>query len=581
MKSFLRTLKFITPYLLPAILGPVFMAIEVVGDLVQPRLMQNIVDVGLVNQDYHYTLVTSGLMIGATVIGLLGGVGSTYFSTIAGVNMGADIRDTLYRKIQKLSFYEIDKISTGSLVTRLTNDIIQVQEITIMMLRILVRVPLIILGSLVMVLLISVKLSLILAVLIPILVLSISVIMNKSFPLFAEVQDRLDRINNVARENLSGVRVVKAYAREPFENKRFLKSNTNFTEMMEKASSVIAFIFPIMILLLNGGIAAALYLGGNLSFSGELSTGELIAFINYLMQLLMSLMMVSMILMRFSRSEVSARRIMEVLDMVPSLTDPAESASCESGRGKLVFDNVSFGYSQSEDDRCALSDISFSIEPGRTTAIIGTTGSGKSTLVNLMARLYDVNHGTITINDVDIRMMNQQQVRAYLGIVPQTAHLFSGTIRENISYGKPAASDEEVLAAAETAQIKDFIDQAPHGLDTLLKQKGVNLSGGQKQRLSIARALLPDPPILVLDESTSALDSKTASKLQQALASRDREKSTLIIGQRIASVMNADTIIVLDNGTIIDNADHKTLLQRCTLYREIVVSQLGEEALNV
>ncbi|ADK82565.1 ABC transporter ATP-binding protein [Sediminispirochaeta smaragdinae] len=581
MNSFKRILKFMRPYLPFAILGPLLMLLEVAMDLIQPRLMEKIVDIGLANFDYHYILKTGLMMAAAAVVGVLGGAGCSFFSTLAGVGMGTDLRSRLYSHIQRLSTSDIDRLSTGSLVTRLTNDIIQIQEISIMMLRILVRAPLQIIGSLIMAILISPRLSLILVLLIPLLLLSITIIMRRSFPLFTQVQERIDGINTVTQEALSGVRVIKAFAREEFETERFAKANGTLVKTMEKAATMIAWIHPVMILLLNGGIALALYFGGTLNTQGPLTTGELMAFLNYLMQLLMSLMMVSMVLIRFSRGEASAKRIMEVFDTHPNLRNPAEPKHLSDPQGEILFDKVSFNYGKNEEERDILDSISFTLQAGRTTGIIGTTGSGKSTLVHLLTRLYDVASGRILLDGVDIRELNQEDLRTLITVVPQQAMLFSGTIRENITFGKPEATDSQILEAAEVAQIRDFIDKNAEGLDTVLQQRGVNLSGGQKQRLCIARALLPSPPVLILDDSTSALDAKTAYRLQQALCEKRSRMTTIIIAQRIASIREADSIIVLDDGAVVDMAPHEVLLQRCGLYRDIVRSQEGEGVLHV
>ncbi|MBN1524796.1 MAG: ABC transporter ATP-binding protein [Spirochaetales bacterium] len=574
MKSFIRILRYMKPYLLFAVIGPLLMLVEVAMDLAQPRLIQDIVDIGLKTMDNDFIIRTGLIMVGVALVGLLGGAGCSLFSTIAGISMGTDIRHKLYSKIQELSLGEIDAFSAGSLINRLTNDIVQVQDVAVMMLRILVRAPLLILGSIVMVIIINPQLSLILLVLIPFLVLAVILLIRKSFPLFNKVQTRLDELNVVTRENLNGVRVIKAFVREENENKKFSYANSRLMEMMQKASRVIVLITPLMILLLNGGIALALYYGGYLVSTGDaFSTGQLIAFINYLVQLLMSLMMVSMVLVRFSRAEVSAERIMEVLDTVPGLIDPALPVRPQKAHGKLVFENVSFCYAKGNKERYVLDDISFSLEPGSVAGIIGTTGSGKSTLVNLIPRMYDVSAGRILLDGMDIQSFSREDLRSRLGIVPQKALLFTGTIGENIAYGRPDAGRQSILEAAEIAQIMDFIGQTENGLDTLLFQGGVNLSGGQKQRLCIARAVLYEPEILILDESTSALDADTSARLQKALRIKRKNSTTIIIGQRISAVMDADTIIVLDDGKIIDNAPHNVLIKRCTLYREIIASQ--------
>jgi len=563
------------PYLLFAVLGPLFMVLEVAMDLFQPRLMQNIIDIGLASMDLEYILWMGLFMVVVAIAGLGGGAGCSYFATVAGVSMGTDLRREAFKRVQELSLRDLDHLQTGSLITRLTNDIIQVQEISIMMMRILVRAPLLIVGSLVMAIILSPKLSLILAALIPLLLLAVFLIIRKSFPVFGEVQEKLDGLNTVTRENLAGVRVVKAFVRQDHEKKRFGQANQKLVKITEKAARIVALIHPIMVLLLNGGIILAVYFGGKLSSDGELSTGQLMAYINYLTQLLMSLLMVSIILIRFSRAEASAKRIIEILDTVPELKSPVKPVHPAANTGELVFDHVCFAYGRDGDEADALYDISFVLKRGTTTAIVGTTGSGKSTLLNLIPRMYDVTSGRILLDGIDIREMDLMDLRKRCGMVPQEAVLLSGTIRENISYGKPGATETEIIAAAETAQAADFIMKTEKGFDTVLTQRGTNLSGGQKQRLAIARALLPDPALLVLDDSLSALDADTATRLQKALSEKRQDRTSLIVAQRIAQVVSCDKIIVLDNGRIVDQARHNILLGRCGLYRDIVRSQNG------
>ncbi len=577
MGFFRRILSFMKPYLLFAVLAPSFMVIEVAMDLLQPRIMENIVDIGLANMDLGYVLRMGLLMTAAAIVGVAGGAGCSYFAVAAGVGMGTDLRGQAFKRVQELSARDLDRLQAGSLITRLTNDIIQVQEISIMMLRILVRAPLLIVGSLVMAVILSPRLSLILAVLIPLLTASIVLVSRGSFPAFGRVQERLDDLNTVTRENLAGIRVVKAFIRQEHERQRFGRANTNLMEAMVRAAGIVALIQPLMVLLLNGGIILAVYFGGRLSAAGGLSTGQLMAYINYLTQLLMSLLMVSIILIRFSRAEASAGRIVEILDTVPELKSPANPVSPVREAGRIEFDRVCFSYGGDGDETDALYDVSLVLEPGTTTAVVGTTGSGKSTMLNLIPRMYDVTSGRILFDGVDVREMDLSYLRGRIGMVPQEAVLFSGTIGENISYGKPDASEAEILEAARTAQAEEFILQGENGLGTVLSQRGMNLSGGQKQRLAIARALLPDPALLVLDDSLSALDADTAARLQKALARRRRGKTTLIVAQRIAQVASCDSIIVLDNGRIVDQAPHATLVSRCGLYREIVRSQNGGE----
>jgi len=553
------------------------MTLEVAMDLSLPRLMQQIVDIGLARSDMAYVMQTGLRMLMLTLFGVAGGVLCAYFSAVASVSMGTDIRQALYSRIQKLSFRGLDRLDTGGLITRLTSDIIQVEEVTMMMMRIVVRAPLLVAGSLVMAVIISPKLSLILLVLIPLLVMATLLTVRKALPLFSRVQSRLDRVNTVTQENLAGVRVVKAFVQEESEKERFAEANDSLMQTMMQASRVMVMIMPVVMLILNGGIAAVLYFGGILTIEGLMTAGKLMAFIYYLMQMLMSLMMIAMVMVRFSRSLASAARIMEVFDApagLPSAADPIKDLPFS---GAVSFENVTFHYGNPEVDKAALHELSLDIPAGKLTAIMGTTGSGKTTLINLIPRMYDVTSGRITYDGIDIRETDELTLRSRIRVVPQQAVLFSGTVRENIAWALPGASDADILRAAETAQALEFIEKLPEGLDTSVNQRGVNLSGGQKQRLAIARAILGGPPLLILDDSTSALDMTTAARLVAALKKERRGQTTLLIAQRIDSVKNADRIHVLSDGRLAGSGSHASLLADCPLYREIYESQTGEE----
>ena len=577
MKQFRRLLAYLKPYWPAAVAAPLFMTLEVAMDLSLPRLMQQIVDIGLARSDMAYVMQTGLRMLMLTLFGVAGGVLCAYFSAVASVSMGTDIRQALYSRIQKLSFRGLDRLDTGGLITRLTSDIIQVEEVTMMMMRIVVRAPLLVAGSLVMAVIISPKLSLILLVLIPLLVMATLLTVRKALPLFSRVQSRLDRVNTVTQENLAGVRVVKAFVQEESEKERFAEANDSLMQTMMQASRVMVMIMPVVMLILNGGIAAVLYFGGILTIEGLMTAGKLMAFIYYLMQMLMSLMMIAMVMVRFSRSLASAARIMEVFDApagLPSAADPIKDLPFS---GAVSFENVTFHYGNPEVDKAALHELSLDIPAGKLTAIMGTTGSGKTTLINLIPRMYDVTSGRITYDGIDIRETDELTLRSRIRVVPQQAVLFSGTVRENIAWALPGASDADILRAAETAQALEFIEKLPEGLDTSVNQRGVNLSGGQKQRLAIARAILGGPPLLILDDSTSALDMTTAARLVAALKKERRGQTTLLIAQRIDSVKNADRIHVLSDGRLAGSGSHASLLADCPLYREIYESQTGEE----
>ena len=513
MRATRKLAVFLKPYWLWAILGPLFMVLEVAMDLMQPRLIQRIVDEGIARSDMRVVLTSAAWMVGLALIGMLGGLGSAVFAIMAGQRVGADLRGALFRKVQAFSFGNLDRLETGGLITRLTNDVTQLQELVMMMLRIMVRVPLLLAGSLVMAILTSPQLALLFLGLIPVVLVALVAVIRRSFPMFGEVQRRLDTLNTVLQENLAGVRVVKAFARARHEIGRFGRANNRLAEQNLLAVRTTAVTMPFMMLALNAGVVAALWIGGVRIVAGSLQAGQLIAFINYLMQTLMSLMMVSMLIIRVSRAEASAQRVEEVLESEPAIRNRPDAVTTLAGyplsaapmRGRVAFENVSFSYDGDDHDP-VLKDISFVAEPGQTVALLGATGAGKSSLVNLIPRFYDVTSGRVMIDGVDVREIDETALHHAVGVALQETVLFSGTIRDNIRYGRPDASDDEVIAAARMAQAHDFIMRFPDGYDTLVGQRGVNLSGGQKQRIAIARALLADPRVLILDESTSAHD---------------------------------------------------------------------------
>lgn len=563
---------FVRPYRLAAILAPLLMALEVAMDLLQPRLIQHIIDQGLARGDMQTVLTTGIEMIGVALIGMLGGVGCTIFAMIAALGFGADLRDALFRKVQSLSFGNLDRLETGGLITRLTNDVTQVQELVAMLLRVMVRVPLLLVGSLIMAIITSPTLALIFVVLIPLVLWVITRIITAMFPLFAEVQRRLDTLNMVLQENLAGVRVVKAFARSSHEVQRFGAANDHLMAQNIRAVRTSAITMPFMILTLNAGVAAALWFGGQGIVGGHFQVGQLIAFINYLTQTLMSLMMISMLVVRVARAEASAERVHEVLQQVPDVPNRPDAQTTFAPQGRIVFEDVSFSYYPDGRDP-VLKQISFTAEPGRTVAILGATGAGKSSLVNLIPRFYDVTAGRITIDGVDVRDLDESALHTHIGTALQETVLFSGTIRDNIRYSRPDADDSEVLAAAQAAQAHAFISSFPDGYDSLVGQRGVNLSGGQKQRLAIARALLMNPTILILDDSASAVDLATEARLRTALNALPNRPTRIVVAQRISTVMDADLILVLDDGRIAAQGTHAELLERSPIYREIFESQ--------
>jgi ATP-binding cassette subfamily B multidrug efflux pump len=578
MRNSWQLRRFLAPYWFWALLAPVLMAIEVAMDLLQPRLVQQMIDDGVLAADLDTVLRIGLTQLIVAVIGLIGGVGCGIFTTLAGQHFGADLRDSTFRQVQKLSFGNLDKLETGGLVTRLTNDVNQVQELVIMLLRVMVRTPLLMVGSLIMAVITSPSLAVIFVVLIPMIIALLVWNINRTFPLFGEVQKRLDQVNVVMQENLSGVRVVKAFARMQKEIERFRAANKRLMEQNLKAIRTVITVMPISMLLLNSGIVAALWFGGNQVNTGSLQIGELVAFINYLTQALTSMMMFSMLVVRFARAEASSQRIREVLDSEPMIVDSPSAVKHIEAQGRVEFENVTFSYKGSDQDP-VLKDISFVAEPGKTLAILGATGSGKSSLVNLIPRFYDIQEGRITLDGVDIRDIAQHELRRYVAVALQETVLFSGTIRDNIRYGRPDASEEEVIAAAKMAQAYEFITRQPEGFDTMVGQRGVNLSGGQKQRLAIARALIMNPKVLILDDSTSAVDVTTDARIRAALNDLPSSLTRIIIAQRISTVRNADQILILDDGKIVARGTHSELMQQSGLYREIAESQAESGAL--
>ena len=587
MKDALKLKKYLKSYWIWAVLAPLLMLLEVSMDLMQPRMIQRIVDEGIVNLDMSVITQTGSLMIVFALLGAVGGVGCTITSVLASQGFGTDLRGDLFRKVQQLSFGNIDELETGQIITRLTNDVTQVQEMVSMLLRIMVRAPLLLVGSLLMAILTSPRLALMFLALIPLVSLILVLVVRKAYPLFSQVQARLDELNTVMQENLAGVRVVKAFVRARHENQRFGGANNHLMNDTIRANLSVALTSPAMMLILNLGIAGAIWFGGIQITSGDFQVGELIAFTNYLTRTLMSLVFVSMLIMRLARAQASAERINEVMTAVPRIQYHAQARHDFNPKGQVVFENVTFRYDQNEHDP-VLRNISFTAEPGQTVAILGSTGAGKSSLIHLIPRFYDVISGKVTLDGVDVRQLDEATLHRSIGIAMQEAVLFSGTIRENIRFGRPEASDEEVITAAQAAQAHDFIISFPEGYDTQLGQRGVNLSGGQKQRIAIARALITHPAVLILDDSTSAVDVETESRIEAAMENLMQADGDLlsarstrfVVAQRISTVLNADKIIVLGDGAIAAEGTHQELLQSSPIYREIYQSQLGNGGLS-
>ncbi|MBU5467823.1 ABC transporter ATP-binding protein/permease [Virgibacillus sp. MSJ-26] len=571
-------LKKLSPYKWLLALVFLLVFIQALSNLLLPTLMGFIVDNGVVEGDIPYVWKIGGVMLGVAALTVIVAVMASYFSSKIAMGHGRDIRKEVFSHVQKFAFREFDQLGTASLITRTTNDITQIQQVMMMLLRMVLTAPLMMIGGIIMAVSKDAKLSLVVLGVMPILVGAVLFILKKAMPLFKAVQKRLDKLNLVMRENLTGVRVIRAFNKEDIESNRLKDANTNLTNTLIKVNKLMAFLMPLMMLLMNLTVVAIIWFGGVRIDSGNMQIGDLMAFIQYVMQIMFALVMASMMFVILPRAAVSANRIQEVLETEPSINNPKtedKTTPVTDEKGTLEFDHVTFYYPGAEES--ALTDIEFKSRPGEVTAIIGGTGSGKSTLINLIPRFYDVTDGTIRINGLDIRKVSQARVRSAIGLVPQKAFLFSGTVSENIRYGKEDATMDEIRKAAKIAQADDFISSMEDGYDTKLDQGGSNLSGGQKQRLAIARALVRRPDLYLFDDSFSALDFKTDAKLRQALKQEVTDASIVIVAQRVSSVMDADRIIVLDQGHIRGIGTHEELLESSNIYQEIVKSQHGEE----
>lgn len=560
------------------ILAPLMMFIEVIMDLNQPKLMSDIIDIGVANGDISYVLNIGFKMIVVAMLGILGGMLCGLFSTLASMKMGKNMRQGLFDKIQSLSFSEIDKFKTSSLITRLTNDVTQVQNMVMMALRGMVRSPLICLGGIIMSLTISIKLSIIFLVVIPLIVVSVILITSKSIPFFIEMQKKIDNVNLVMRENLLGVRVIKAFVIEDKMRGRFSSANDELMDISIKAQSVTILLWPLVTLIMNLSVVAILWFGGNYVNNGSLEIGKVMAFINYLVQIMSSLNMLIMSIINFSRAKVSADRINEVLGVESSIKDREDADKIS--KFDVEFKDVYFKYNK--DSEYVLKGISFKASEGEKIGIIGPTGSGKSSLISLIPRLYDATSGSVMIGNKDVRNLKINDLRKIIGVVLQDTTLFSGSIADNLRFGMEDANEEMMDSATKDAQAFEFITSSNEGYNREVGQRGKNLSGGQKQRVSIARTLIKNPKILILDDSSSALDMATEAKLQNSIKNRMKDATVFLIAQRISAVMDSDKIIVLDNGEIVAIGTHKELIKNCEIYRSIAISQLGEEVvLNV
>jgi ATP-binding cassette subfamily B protein len=566
---------FFQKYRKALILAPTLVIIDVFCEIVQPKLMSKIVDLGVSQKSLSYVLHTGGIMVALSLVAIAANVGNIYYSSHASVGFAAELRKGIFNKIQKLSVSNIESLSSASLVTRLTNDVNILQEVIMMSLRLMIRAPLMLLFAVLIAISINAGLASIIAIAIPVLAVIIYYILRRGLPFFEKVQRKLDKVNATIQENLVNVRVVKSFVREDFEKKKFGFSNNELREISVKASGTVVLILPVMQLVMNISIVAIVWFGGNKIISGTFQVGQLMSFITYITQILMSLMMLSMTLMTLARAGASSERILEVLNAKVDIFDSpsAIEKNLTVKLGKVEFENVFFKY-HSDGSEYVLKNISFTILPGETVALIGATGSAKTTLVQLIPRLYEVSKGRVLVDDADVRDFTMQNLRKNVKLVLQQNELFSGTIKQNLKWGNPEASDEEIVTAAKASQAHDFIQSFPKQYETVLGQGGVNISGGQKQRLCIARAILRKPSILILDDSTSAVDTTTEAKIRESFNGHLKDTTKIIIAQRISSIMSADKIILLDNGEIIGTGTHTELMINNPVYKEIYNSQL-------
>jgi len=575
MSDFRRVIKYLYPYKTESIIATVLVAFVVLADLSIPRLVQVIIDDGVAQGDMNVIFWTSLLMIGASILSAALSIANTYYSVKASRGFEADLREAIFKKIQTFSFGNLDDLNTGQLLTRLTSDLNMIQIVVSMGLRMFTRAPLMFLGSFGIMFATNPSLATVILALLPVTLVLVTVFIRLVRPLFTRVQEKLEFLNQVLEENLTGIRVVKAFVRSDHENERFENANTELYDISLKMTQYTSIFFPIIMALMNLGTVAIIYYGGLQSFAGTTSVGQIMAFTNYLFATMFPVLMLSMMAAHFSGAGASATRIMEVIDSVPEVEDSPDAVALDEVQGRVAFENVTFSYRDDGGDP-VLTDLSFTAEPGEKVALLGQTGSGKSSLINLIPRFYDTSEGRVTVDGVDVRDVKMDSLRSHMGISLQEAILFSGTITDNIKYGKPDASDEEVVEAAKIAQAHAFITAFPERYDTLVGQRGVNLSGGQKQRIAIARALLVKPRILILDDSTSAVDVETEAEIENALESLMDDTTSFIVAQRISTVLKADKILVLDNGRIAAEGRHAELMDTSPLYQEIYESQLGD-----
>ncbi len=553
------------------ILGPIFKLTEAVFELFVPLIMAGIIDVGVKNGDVSYVLQHGALLVLLGLMGLGAALTCQYFAAQVGYGFGRNLRDKLFRHVMSLSARETGELGEGSLITRLTNDVTQVQTGVNMFIRLAIRAPFLAIGSIIMAMSINLKISLIFLVTTPLIVAVLYFVMNRSLPYYTKTQEKQDRISRVAGENLEGVRVIRAFSRQRQEREEFAEAGDELADVTIRVGRISALLNPLTNVIVYCGIILIVWVGAKFAFAGEIETGRIIALVSYMNQTLLALIVLANIIVIFSKAIASARRVVEVLDTQPSVVNPVHPREAEDRAQRVVFDHVSFAYSAGREE--ALSDVSFSVSAGQTVGVIGGTGSGKSTLARLIPRSYDATGGSVRVNGLDVREWDLAALRRRVSPVPQTTTLFSGTIRENLKLGNPAATDEELWRALTVAQGREFVESRPEGLNAPVMEGGKNLSGGQRQRLTIARALAAKPEILILDDSASALDFATDAALRKALKEETSGMTVFMISQRASTIKNADQILVLDDGRLVGAGRHEELLKNCPVYREICVSQ--------
>lgn len=571
MKELLRGLK---PYSLSVVSVLVLIFLQSLSTVYLPRQMSDIVDIGVVRGDVPYILRVGALMLLVSIAAAACSIIAGFLSSRVAAGFGRTLRSQVFTHVENFTLHEFDEIGTSSLITRTTNDIAQVQQLVNMMLRLMIRAPLTAVGGIIMAFYTDAKLAIVVVVVMPVLGLVIYLVYSRATALFRTMQKKVDTLNRVVRENLTGIRVIRSFNRMAYEQKRFDQASFDLANTATRVNQTMASLTPAMMVILNFSTIAIIWFGGIRIDHGGMQIGSLMAFIQYVTQILFAIMMVSMMFFVIPRASASASRIKEVLQMVPEIKDPVNAKQANAVKGTVEFRHVTFSYPGAEHP--AIEDVSFEAKPGQVTAIIGGTGAGKSTLVSLIPRFYDIDDGCILVDGVDVREISQKHLREKIGFVPQKAVLFSGTVAENLRYGNEHASEEEIRHAADVAQATSFILEMQNGFDSNLEQGGMNVSGGQKQRLSIARSLVRKPEIYVFDDSFSALDFKTEAQLQSALKREVEDATVVVVAQRVSTVIDADQIIVLDDGRVVGKGTHATLLESCQVYREIVSSQLAE-----